>query len=77
VPDTGVVLWDRRFEIQTQAGNRVIPVLCAGSLKRNKNLPWFVQAGLPAIIGKGETLSVPHLGVGSGAKAIYQPRLAR
>ncbi len=77
VPSSGSVLWDGRFQIQSETGNRVIPVLCAGSLRRNKNLPWFVQAGLPAIVGKDETLSVPHLGVGSGAKAIYQPRLVR
>lgn len=73
VPSTGLVLWDKRFEIQTEAGNRVIPVLCAGSLRRDKKLPWFVQAGLPAIVGKGETLSVPHLGVGSGAEARFRP----
>ena len=77
VPNTGIVLWDNRFEVHAEAGNHVIPVLCAGSLPRREDIPSFVQAGLPAIISGGDAVSVPHLGVGSGAKAAFQPRLRR
>ncbi len=73
VPAEGRVLWDGRFEVRSLAGNHVIPVLCAKPLPRCKNLPWFVQAGLPAIMQGSETIAVPHLGYGSGAAAVFQP----
>ena len=73
VPPSGEVLWDGRFAVLTHPGNRIIPVLCAGSLPRQKSLPWFVQAGLPAIIGESEIVSVPHLGIGSNVKAVFRP----
>ncbi|MGH6855545.1 MAG: tRNA lysidine(34) synthetase TilS [Aestuariivirga sp.] len=72
LPDTGAVLWDERFEVFAEAGSHVIPVLYAGILPRCANLPSFVQKGLPAILRGGEIISVPHLGVGSGAEAIFR-----
>lgn len=76
VPPIGVMLWDGRFEVHSEPGNRVIPALCAGHLHRCKKIPWFVQAGLPAIVRGKEILGVPLLGMGFGAKAVFRPRLA-
>ena len=77
VPPAGVVLWDGRFEVRANAGSHVIPVLCVNTLPRYKNLPWFVQAGLPAITRGNEMISVPHLNMGSGPEAVFRPRFPR
>lgn len=77
VPRSGVVLWDGRFEVRAEAGSRIIPVSCAGPLPRRRDIPGFVQAGLPAILREGETVIVPHLAVGCGAEAVFRPRLRR
>ncbi len=77
VPPSGIVVWDRRFDVRAEPGSSIVPVVCAGLLPRRKNIPWFVQAGLPAIMGEDRSVSVPHLGIGSGAEAVFRPGLQR
>ncbi len=77
IPKAGVMLWDGRFEVHASAGSHVIPVLCAGILSRCKKIPWFVKSSLPAVVRGSETISVPHLGMGSGAAAYFRPRERR
>jgi hypothetical protein len=75
IPESGLVLWDHRFEVHAEPGSRVIPLLCAGSFPRSKKMPGFVQAALPAIVREGAPIAVPHLGLGSGAEAAFvQPK---
>lgn len=77
VPETGVVLWDDRFEIHAEAGSSVIPVACAGIAGRRRDIPSFVQQALPAIIRGGKLISAPHLAPACGCTAVFLSRLRR
>ena len=77
LPESGLGLWDHRFEVRAAPGSRVT-ALCdtkgAQTLPRAKSLPAFVQQALPAITLPDGALCVPHLEVGSGATAMFQAR---
>lgn len=75
LPESGHGLWDHRFEVRAAPGSRVA-ALGASTLPRAKALPAFVQHSLPAITLPDGALCVPHLGVGTGATAMFQARFA-
>ncbi len=77
VPPAGKLLWDGRFEVRAEAGTHVVPVRCLEGLPRRRDIPAFVQNGLPAVVGAGGVVAVPHLGVGSGAEAEFRLRDGR
>jgi tRNA(Ile)-lysidine synthase len=57
--------WDGgRFQIEGPAGSLVIPVGRLTGIPRRKDLPAFVQSGLPAVVFNNELWSIPHLGIG-------------
>ncbi len=73
LPESGFGLWDHRFEVRAAPGSQVT-ALGPATLPRAKSLPAFVQQSLPAITLPHGELCVPHLGVGSGASAMFQAR---
>lgn len=74
VPPAGKLLWDGRFEVRAEAGVHVVPVRCLQGIPRRRDIPAFVQDGLPAVVAAGGVVAVPHLGVGSGAEAEFRLR---
>ena len=73
VPASGEMFWDGRFTVWAKPGSQIIPEFCAGTSPRHKDFPAFVQKALPAVIMAGGGICIPHLGVGSGAEAVFQP----
>lgn len=65
IPTGGSIVWDGRFKIDGPAGAEVLPVVKVKDVERNRGIPAFVQAGLPAIIKNGQIWSIPHLGIGN------------
>ena len=64
IPRSGEVLWDGRFQLRGPANSKVVAVGSLKGLTRRKDLPNFVQQGLPAVILPSGSLAIPHLGVG-------------
>lgn len=58
------LIWDNRFRVSVGGGSpcAIVP---AGGLKlaRRRDLPAFVQDGLPVILARGEIVAVPFLGI--------------
>lgn len=52
-------LWDNRFLAQGPKGSTIISKATVKSLKRIKNLPAFVDLGLPVIITQNQVLATP------------------
>ena len=73
IPASGLLLWDRRFAIEGAPGAEVVAAGCLPDVPRNGAIPAFVQAGLPAVMAAGGLLAIPHLGIGSGARAAFRP----
>jgi tRNA(Ile)-lysidine synthase len=64
VPRSGVVIWDQRFEIRAPAGCEALPVGSLDQLPRRRDIPAFVQSGLPAVRNASGLLAIPHLNIG-------------
>jgi tRNA(Ile)-lysidine synthase len=65
VPVDGQLLWDGRWDIRTPEGRQglnVRPVRALSGIVRNRLLPGFVQAGLPAICDGDVPVCLPHSG---------------
>lgn len=77
VPVEGQILWDGRFMVEAPAGAEILPAGFCPELPRRKDIPAFVQAGLPAVRRGGRLLAVPQLGLGIEAKAQFRPALRR
>jgi hypothetical protein len=73
VPAEGEVVWDGRFAVTAPVGAAVIPAQELPDIPRCRDIPAFVQLGLPAVMLGGRLLAVPHLGVGTGATARFHP----
>ncbi len=71
VPESGKMRWDGRFDIDGLPGSKVVPVASCKGLARRKDLPAFVQAGLPAILMADGSVIAPNLHIGTGAAAIF------
>jgi len=77
VPAGGEIVWDGRFAVTAPAGAAIIPAQALPDIARCKDIPAFVQQGLPAVMQGGRLLAVPQLRLGAGAKARFQPILRR
>jgi tRNA(Ile)-lysidine synthase len=66
VPDCGVVEWDNRFAVRAPEGCDIVAVGTLDQMPRRKDIPAFVQSGLPAVRNNGGIIAVPHLGIGEG-----------
>jgi hypothetical protein len=73
VPPGGKIVWDGRFVVIAPAGTAVVPARDLHDLPRRKDIPAFVQQGLPAVTQGGRLLAVPQLGLGTGASARFLP----
>ncbi len=71
IPQSGVAIWDERFEISAAPGCEILPVSALGELPRRKDIPAFVQSGLPALRKDGQIAAIPHLNVGSGVSVKF------
>ncbi len=71
LPESGQILWDGRFQVTGPPGAGVIRANILGSFPRNRDIPAFVQAGLPAITKNHKVLAVPHLGIGAGVSVKF------
>jgi tRNA(Ile)-lysidine synthase len=77
VPPGGKIVWDGRFVVIAPAGTAVVPARDLHDLPRRKDIPAFVQQGLPAVTQGGRLLAVPQLGLGTGASARFLPAVPR
>jgi tRNA(Ile)-lysidine synthase len=66
IPQSGEAVWDHRFHISAMPGALVVPASHLANLPRRKDIPAFIQAGLPVVLLENEILAVPHLGIGAG-----------
>jgi tRNA(Ile)-lysidine synthase len=71
VPISGEAVWDGRFMVQAPPQSRILPLWSFKIALRQKHLPAFVQAGLPAVLVENGPPIVPHLGIGRGATAKF------
>jgi tRNA(Ile)-lysidine synthase len=71
VPESGKIVWDGRFEITASPQSRIVSAGRFEKLPRRKDLPAFVQSGLPAILLADGAIIVPHLGIGHGVGAKF------
>jgi tRNA(Ile)-lysidine synthase len=67
IPESGEIVWDGRFNVTGPVGATVLAVGRLVDLPRRKDIPAFIQAGLPAIITSGGHMCVPGLSFGFGA----------
>jgi tRNA(Ile)-lysidine synthase len=60
-----IVLWDNRFTVSIAGSDRPCAIVPVRTLKlaRQRDIPAFVQEGLPAILSQGEIAAVPSLGI--------------
>ncbi|HLF22103.1 MAG TPA: tRNA lysidine(34) synthetase TilS [Aestuariivirga sp.] len=77
VPAGGEIVWDGRFAITAPAGAAVIPSRDLPDIPRCRDIPAFVQQGLPAVTQGGRVLAVPQLGLGAGVSARFLPPARR
>jgi len=62
LPETGAVIWDKRFAVQwtkRPSGAVILPSGLVSGVDRARNLPAFVQASLPAIVAEGRLVALP------------------
>ena len=55
---TGMVIWDGRFRVEGQMGAEVMAAGQFGNIQRRKDLPAFVNAGLPVVCLNKALISV-------------------
>jgi tRNA(Ile)-lysidine synthase len=67
IPETGEFVWDNRFLVNGPAGAKITAASQVKGLSRRKDIPAFVQAGLPAILLENNHVCVPLLKIGAGA----------
>ncbi len=77
VPPGGEIVWDGRFAVVAPGGAVVVPVRDLHDLPRCRDIPAFVQQGLPAVTKDGKLLAVPQLGLGTGASTQFLPAVPR
>ena len=68
---TGMVIWDGRFRVEGQMGAEVMAAGQFGNIQRRKDLPAFVNAGLPVVCLNKALISAPFHGFGGGFGAKF------
>jgi tRNA(Ile)-lysidine synthase len=71
IPESGEVVWDNRFRVTGPMGASVIATAGLKSVTRRKDIPAFIQAGLPAVIMADGKICIPALPLGSGAECKF------
>ncbi len=71
VPDSGMTVWDGRFQVQAPPKSEIVPVGNLKNVPRREDIPLFVQESLPAFILEDQEVAIPHLGLGRGVSAKF------
>ena len=66
IPASGKAVWDGRFLIVGKTGAEVVKAGDLSQIPRRRDIPAFVDQGLPVICQDGEVLSAPYHGLGRG-----------
>jgi tRNA(Ile)-lysidine synthase len=71
IPITGKVVWDGRFSVQGPEGAEIRPAGKIAGIARRRDIPAFVNAGLPVVCRGKAVLAAPFHGIGSGIAANF------
>jgi tRNA(Ile)-lysidine synthase len=71
IPITGKVVWDGRFAVEGPEGAEIRPAGKIDGIARRRDIPAFVDAGLPVVCRGRAVLAAPFHGIGSGASAEF------
>jgi tRNA(Ile)-lysidine synthase len=71
IPSSGKVVWDRRFAVEGPEGAEVWPAAKIDGIARRRDIPAFVDAGLPVICHGKAVLGAPFHGIGTGIVANF------
>lgn len=66
IPPCGEVIWDRRFLVKGPVGAQVRAAQHFAQIPRRRDIPAFVNAGLPVICLENTVLAAPFHGIGAG-----------
>lgn len=66
IPSSGEVIWDRRYLVKGPAGAQLRAARHFAQIPRRRDIPAFIDAGLPAICFENEVLAAPFHGIGVG-----------
>ena len=65
IPSTGEVIWDGRFLVKGPVGSQVSAAQHFSQIPRRRDIPAFIDAGLPVISSGNEVLAAPFHGIGA------------
>jgi tRNA(Ile)-lysidine synthase len=71
IPANGKVVWDGRFTVQGPEGAEVRPAGKIDGILRRRDIPAFVDAGLPVVCHGKSVLAAPFHGIGTGVRAEF------
>jgi tRNA(Ile)-lysidine synthase len=71
IPNAGETVWDHRFGVTGPAGAKIVAAGRIPGLSRKKQVPAFIQAGLPAVLTAEGQICVPNLEIGAGATCYF------
>ena len=68
---SGKVVWDGRFVVQGPEGAEILPAGKISGISRRRDIPAFVDAGLPVVCHGKAVLAAPFHGIGIGVRAEF------
>ena len=71
IPSSGKVVWDGRFIVQGPKGAEIRPAGKIAEISRRRDIPAFVDAGLPVVCHGNAVLAAPFHGIGTGVHAEF------
>ncbi len=71
IPPQGEVKWDRRFLVRGPVGARVRAARHFAQVPRRRDIPAFVNAGLPVVCDENGVLAAPFHGIGAGVSCEF------
>jgi tRNA(Ile)-lysidine synthase len=71
VPASGELVWDGRFLIRAASGLSVQKAGDFPQIPRRRDVPAFIDAGLPVIVDKNTVFAAPLHGVGAGVECVF------
>ncbi len=71
IPSSGKVVWDGRFIVQGPEGAEIRPAGKFVEIPRRRDIPAFLDAGLPVVCHGNAVLAAPFHGIGTGVHAEF------
>jgi tRNA(Ile)-lysidine synthase len=71
IPTSGEVIWDGRFLVKGPVGSTIAAAVKFREISRRRDVPAFVDGGLPVICLGKAILAAPFHGIGSGVTAEF------